>query len=166
MKKSIIAALGEDRVIGKNNQTPWHIPDDLAHFRKLTVGFPVILGRKTYESILKNRYGEPLDQRENIVISSSNVVVPPGVHVVPDLQAAFDLASIYSEEVFVIGGGQVYKEALPFADKLYLTLIRHIRGGDTDIFFPPYEDLFRRTTDSKLESWKGYIYEYAEFEKK
>ncbi len=163
MLLSIVSAIGVNLAIGRNDQLLYHIPDDLAHFRNLTLEHPVIMGRKTYESILKKNHGEPLDRRINIVISSSNMVVPPGVHVVANLQAALNFAAIHNNEVFVIGGAQVYKEALPLADKLHLTIIHDTKVGDA--YFPDYKDLFNKTS-GQMNGWKGLVYEFAEFEKK
>lgn len=163
MKLSIISAIGVNLAIGKNDQLLYHIPDDLAHFRKLTLGRPVIQGRKTYESILRQNHGEPLDRRQNIVIASGNVIRSPGVHIVPDLQTALGLASAYNDEVFVIGGARVYKEALPLADKLHLTIIHDTKVGDA--YFPEYTGLFKKTF-GQMNGWKGLVYEFTEFEKK
>jgi dihydrofolate reductase len=129
----IIAAMAENRVIGKNNAMPWSIKEDMAHFRQLTDGWPCIMGRKTWESLPK----KPLPGRLNIVISSS---VPKGelcpqenVIISPSLFAAIERCAAY-EKVFICGGESVYRQALDLADKIELTLIRQKYDGDT--FFP------------------------------
>jgi len=128
---SIIVAMANDRVIGLDNQMPWHLPADLAWFKKNTLNKPIIMGRKTFESI-----GRPLPGRHNIIISqtprSSN---NPLITWVSSLVAAIDLAK-NSEEVFIIGGGNIYQQALPDVNRLYLTHIDTRLEGDT--WFPDY----------------------------
>lgn len=128
---SIIVAMANNRIIGLNNQMPWHLPADLAWFKKNTLNKPIIMGRKTFESI-----GRPLPGRHNIIISrnpqsSDN----PLVTWVTSLTEAIDLAK-NSEEVFIIGGGNIYQQALPYVDRLYLTHIKADLAGDT--WFPDY----------------------------
>jgi dihydrofolate reductase len=132
MKLIIIVALARNRVIGKNGKLPWHIPEDIARFKQLTTGHVVIMGRKTFDSL-----DRPLTNRLNIVISSS---VINGVRTYPSLDFAFQ-ALKNEKEVFVIGGGQIFKQALKYADELHLTLVERDVDGDT--FFPPYQDLLR-----------------------
>lgn len=125
MTLSIIAAMAENRVIGKDNLIPWQIPVDLQLFRKLTMGHPVIMGRKTYESI-----GHPLSGRKTIIISRSKTFIAEGCVVVNDLSAA--LASAGSDaEPFVAGGGELYRLALPFAQRIYLSILDITVEGDT-----------------------------------
>ncbi|MFC0228762.1 type 3 dihydrofolate reductase [Serratia aquatilis] len=127
---SLIAALAADRVIGMENAMPWHLPADLAWFKRNTLNKPVIMGRKTFESI-----GRPLPNRHNIVLSSSPDT-DPGVTWVTSLEEA--LAAVGdAEEVMVMGGGRVYNQFLPRANRLYLTHIDAEVGGDT--YFPDYE---------------------------
>lgn len=130
---SIIVALSTNYVIGKDGKLPWHIPRDLAHFTDLTMGKPVIMGRKTYESI-----GQRLPGRDNIILSRNPDYKVEGCHVVPDLFTA--LGKILSggdapPEVMIIGGGQVYKHALPYADKIYLTWVHEVIDGDCSFPF-------------------------------
>ena len=133
MKLIIIAAIARNRVIGSKGKLPWHIPEDLARFKQLTTGHVVIMGRKTFDSI-KN----PLPNRTNIVITS-NVI--NGVKSYPSL--AFALQAFKNEkEVFVIGGGRVYADALKSADELRLTLVDREVAGDT--YFPPYQEILQR----------------------
>ncbi|EPW3769169.1 type 3 dihydrofolate reductase, partial [Vibrio fluvialis] len=127
---SMIAAMASDRIIGKDNQMPWHLPADFVWFKRCTMGKPVVMGRKTYQSI-----GRPLPGRQNIVISRDPHLVIEGVDVVTSIDAALNKAGA-AEEVMIIGGGSIYAECLPRADKLYVTLIDAHLDGDTQ--FPDW----------------------------
>jgi dihydrofolate reductase len=133
MELIIIAALAAHRVIGFQNTIPWRIPEDKAHFKTVTMGYPLIMGRRTYESI-----GHPLPGRRNIVISCAPLFRPHAdCAVVPSLSAALDLCQ-QDVKVFCIGGGQLYRAVLPLADTLILTVIDlHVPG---DVFFPDFSD--------------------------
>ncbi|HHQ4522969.1 MULTISPECIES: type 3 dihydrofolate reductase [Aeromonas] len=134
MKISMIAAMAHDRVIGKDNLMPWHMPADLAHFKRVTLGKPVLMGRKTFESI-----GRPLPGRRNLVISRNPDYQAEGIEVVGSVEAALALLAGSSvEELMVIGGGHLYAEMLPSADCLYLTRIDLAVEGDTR--FPAFDD--------------------------
>jgi dihydrofolate reductase len=122
---SMIAAMASNRVIGKENQMPWHLPADFSWFKRCTLGKPIIMGRKTYESI-----GRPLPGRQNIVISRNRDLHIEGVDIVDSLESALALVS-HSEEVMVIGGGSIYQACLPLASRLYLTYIQSEIDGDT-----------------------------------
>ncbi|GAB6263774.1 type 3 dihydrofolate reductase [Photobacterium sp. 53610] len=122
---SMVAAMAKNRVIGKDNAMPWHLPADFAWFKKVTMGKPVVMGRKTFESI-----GRPLPGRHNIVISRSPEFAAAGVTVVSSLDAAKTAAGD-TDELMIIGGGSVYAECLPMADRLYLTFIDLSVAGDT-----------------------------------
>jgi len=126
---SLIAAMAENRVIGSKGAIPWYLPADLRHFRELTMGHPVIMGRKTFESI-----GGPLPGRRNLVLSRTPGLGAEGVEVRGSLDEALAVCT-GAEEVFVCGGGDVYREALPLADRIYLTIIHRKYDGDTR--FPP-----------------------------
>lgn len=128
---SLIVAMAENRVIGRGNQMPWHLPADLRHFKSVTLGKPVIMGRKTFESI-----GRPLPGRRNVVISRNADWCAEGVESVQSLDAALALAQD-AGEVMIIGGGQLYREALPLAQRLYLTHIA-LTVVDADTWFPDY----------------------------
>lgn len=133
MTLSLIAALANNRVIGKNGGMPWHIPEDLRYFKRVTLGKPIIMGRKTFDSI-----GRPLPGRDNIVVSRNPKLSVEGARVTHSLQEALDFATdLPSEEVFVIGGAQLYAAVLPDADKLYLTYVDTDVEGDT--FFPAFD---------------------------
>ena len=132
----MIAAVAENRAIGRNNSLPWRLPDDLRYFKKMTLGKPVIMGRKTYEEL-----GKPLPGRLNIILSKAEQTsLPEGVLHFVSLENALaylenqpDLSE--NQEIFVIGGGQVFELALPLADKLYITKV-HAQIPDADAFFP------------------------------
>jgi dihydrofolate reductase len=121
---SLIVAMSQTRVIGKDNALPWRIPADLKHFKALTLGKPVIMGRKTFESI-----GKPLPERTNIVVSRSGFRAT-GVITAVSLPQALDIAHTHGEEAMVIGGAEIYRQALPMADCLYLTEVHADIGGD------------------------------------
>lgn len=127
MKISIIVARTINKVIGKDNQMPWHLPVDLAWFRQNTLGKPVIMGRKTYESI-----GRLLPKRPNIILSRSGFMVE-GAYAVQSLEQAVELAKNFANtaEIMIIGGGELFKQALPLAERLYLTEIQADIEGDT-----------------------------------
>ena len=122
---SLIAAVASNGVIGSDNALPWRLPEDLKRFKALTLGHPVIMGRKTYESI-----GRPLPGRRNIVISRTAGYAAEGCEVAGSFGAALAACRTGSDEIFVIGGAQIYAEALPLARRLYLTEIRRDYEGD------------------------------------
>jgi dihydrofolate reductase len=130
---SMIAAMADNRVIGKDNDMPWHLPADLQHFKKVTLGKPVIMGRKTFESI-----GRPLPGRQNIVITRNMDWQMEGVDVVSSPDAALELVGDV-EEVMVIGGGNIYQQFLERCTRLYLTFIELAVEGDTQ--FPDWNDV-------------------------
>lgn len=121
---SLIVAMTPEGVIGRDNDLPWRLPDDLKRFKALTMGRPVIMGRRTWDSI-----GRPLPGRTSIVLSRRPTFAPQGAIVVPDLERALDAAGAV-DEAFVIGGAQVYALALPIAQRLYLTLVHGDVAGD------------------------------------
>ena len=134
---SLIVAMAENHVIGINNSLPWHLPNDLQYFKKATMGKPIIMGRKTYESI-----GRPLPGRRNIVITRQQDYAPQASHqidVVTSLEQAIQLGEDIAlvdghEEVFVIGGAEIYKQALTMVDRLYIThVLAEVEG---DAYFP------------------------------
>lgn len=125
---SLIVAVDENNGIGKDNQLPWHLPADLKHFKTLTTGHPVIMGRKTFESI-----GKALSNRRNIVISRQLNYTAEGAETVSSLKDSFRICRD-ENEIFIIGGAQIFEQSLELADFLYLTVIRHNFHADT--FFP------------------------------
>ncbi|MGY5745885.1 type 3 dihydrofolate reductase [Vibrio antiquarius] len=134
---SMIAAMADNRIIGKDNQMPWHLPADFAWFKRCTMGKPVVMGRKTYESI-----GRPLPGRLNIVISRDETLKIEGATTVTSIEQALDVAGDV-EEVMIIGGGAIYAACLPMANKLYVTHIEAAIDGDTQ--FPDWGDQFKET---------------------
>ena len=134
---SMIAAMANGRVIGQDNQMPWHLPADFAWFKQCTLGKPIIMGRKTYDSI-----GRPLPGRPNIVISRDSELMIEGVSTVTSIDEALALAADY-EEVMVIGGGSIYAACLPRANRLYITEIKADIIGDTH--FPDWGSDWRET---------------------
>jgi len=161
MRLSAICAMSENRVIGKDKKMPWHLPEDLKHFKKITLGSPIILGRKTYESI-----GKPLPGRENIVVTREVDFKAPGCIVVNSVEHALEAVS-YSEEAFVIGGAVIYHHLLHKLQKIYLTLIHENFDGDT--FFPELNmDEWQETerSDHKSDEKNKYNYSFITLERK
>lgn len=167
MKKPIVAAvvaIGKNRELGKDGKLVWRIPADVQRFRDLTMGHALILGRKTFDSILSYRKGQPLPDRTNIVISRSSTplgVNDPNVIVAHSLEEALEKArEIEKEEIHIGGGAEIYKLAMPYIDKLYLTLID--AEGDADTFFPPYEKEFTKKVFEEPHEWEGIKYKYVD----
>jgi len=157
-KISIICALSENRAIGKNGRLLWHIPEDLERFRKLTLGHPVIMGRKTFESI-----GKPLPDRLNIIITQKSDFTHPGCVICHSLTEAIEAAAKKEkEEIFIIGGGQIYTQAIGLADKLYLTLVEG--NFEADTFFPDYS-AFKKVVFEKKGEAQGLKYQFIELER-
>jgi dihydrofolate reductase len=128
---SLIAAMSENRVIGHGKNIPWHIPEEQRLFRRFTLGSSVVMGRKTFESI-----GKPLEKRMNIVVSRKPDYKAEGCLTAKNLHDAIEKAGEYSEEVFIIGGESLFRESLPFADRIYLTRVHITVYGDA--FFPEF----------------------------
>jgi len=135
---SLIAAASENKVIGKDNRLPWCLPTDMRYFKNITWAMPVIMGRKSFESL-----GKPLQGRKNIVITRRTDWQPDGVEIVHSIDQAIIVASeLDVKEIFVIGGAEIFRAAMPSADRIYLTLVHGNIEGDT--FFP----------EIKQEEWK------------
>lgn len=132
MHVSLVVAMDENGLIGAGGGMPWHLPNDLRHFKKTTVGKPIFMGRRTHESI-----GKPLPQRENLVLSRDPDYQAVGCETVTSFEQARDLVAGYAEELAVIGGAQVYALTLPMAQRIYLTRIHEVFEGDT--WFPEFE---------------------------
>lgn len=128
---SVIAALAKNRVIGIDNRLPWRLPEDLAHFKALTLGHPILMGRKTFESL-----GRPLPGRTNIVITRNPDYAPEGCRIAASIPAAIALCHT-EDEVFFIGGAELYAQVIPLADRLYLTEVDIEADGDA--WFPDYD---------------------------
>jgi dihydrofolate reductase len=144
---SIIVAMAENRVMGRNGAIPWDLPADLRRFRELTMGRPVIMGRKTWESI-----GQPLPGRRNIVLSRRPDFRAEGCIVARSLEEALGMCAA-DDEAFICGGEELYRLALPLADTIYLTLVHQVCDGD--VFFPPIPVDFAVTERSAPEEGGG-----------
>ncbi|HEY3429431.1 MAG TPA: dihydrofolate reductase [Cyclobacteriaceae bacterium] len=133
---SMIAALSQNRVIGKNNDLPWHLPDDMKYFMQTTSSHHVIMGRKNYDSIPEKF--RPLPNRVNVVVTRQKKFSAPGCQVVNSIEEGLQIANLnHEKEVFIIGGAEIYKQGIPLASRLYLTEIQaHIEG---DTFFPEFD---------------------------
>ena len=164
---SMIVATAENNIIGKDNTMPWHLPADLAYFKKVTLGKPIIMGRKTYESI-----GRPLPGRRNIVISRDEGYSAEGIDTVTSVEQALSLVDGSDgneavDEIMVIGGGAIYKHCLPNADRLYVTHIKAAIDGDTK--FPKYDEIDWRKTVSELrvsDEKNAYDLDFCVYERK
>lgn len=156
----IVAVAGKKRVIGKKGGLPWYIPAELKRFKSITMGHPIIMGRKTHESI-----GRLLPGRTNIVITHDPDFKAEGCIVTNDLDETLRLASLAqgNDEIFVIGGGEIYKQALPLAEKLYLTCIdKEIEG---DVFFPDYAEFKKVVSESDWQEHDNIRYKFLELER-
>ena len=161
-KISLVAAISAgNRALGKDNDLLWHIPDDLKRFKTLTSGHPVVMGRKTWES-LPEKF-RPLPGRMNIVVTRNADYIATGAAVCTTLEAAFEKGASESSEVFVIGGGELYKESLPMADKLYMTLIHEDKDGD--VYFPEYEHDFTKKVFEEERDFNGLKYTWVDLER-
>ena len=160
MDLAIIVAAAENGVIGRDNGLPWHLPEDLRYFKRVTMGKPIVMGRKTFESI-----GRPLPGRSNIVISRNTGYSPPGVRVVASLDEARALADEIGQldgaaEVLVIGGAEIYRLAIPQADRLYLTEVHGEVQGD--IMLPPVDwSEWREVSRERHAAAAGNPFDYS-----
>jgi dihydrofolate reductase len=159
---AIIAALADNRVIGRNNRLPWQLPGDLQYFRAMTMGKPVIMGRKTFESLK-----QPLAGRTNIVVTRNPDWSAAGVRVVHSLEAALQLAENIAlidgvDEVMIIGGEEIYRQCLPWAQRMYLTRVHRDVSGDA--WFPAWDtDAWVRVSEEvQLHENLAYTYEIHE----
>ena len=163
MKISIIVAKAKNNVIGKDNQLPWHLPEDLKHFKRKTEGHHLIMGRKTYESM-----GKPLPNRISIVITrNKNYKVPPGHYVVHDFEAALEVAKSKNlQQVFVLGGAEIFKLALPLVDEMIITEIHARPEGNT--FFPAWDESeweISERSDFDKDNKNAYDYSFVTYQK-
>ncbi|MFC1749141.1 type 3 dihydrofolate reductase [Pseudomonadota bacterium] len=160
MSISIITAMADNRAIGINNQLPWHLPADLKWFRQQTTGKPILMGRKTYDSI-----GRPLPNRRNIIISRDQTLSIEGCEVVSSANDALTLCEDV-EEVMVIGGASFYEQMLPHAQRLYLTLVHTSVEGDAffpEIDFNQWKEVER--TDHQADEANAFDYSFVLYEK-
>lgn len=156
----MIAAIArENRAIGKDNRLLWHIPEDFKRFKELTSGHAIIMGENTFKSI-----GRPLPNRTNIVLSQTEGFAPEGVVVVRSIDEALDAAKqCEAEEVFICGGASVYRQFLPLADRLYLTLVEGDFEADT--FFPEYAKEFTNVLHTEHQSDACYRFSFVILER-
>ncbi|MGN7866774.1 dihydrofolate reductase [Chryseobacterium sp. 22458] len=158
---TIVVAMGEKNEIGFENQLLWHLPKDLKHFKDLTSGHPVIMGRKTYESI-----GKPLPNRTNIVVSRKKDWFEEGILIVGSLKEAMKFAKKIDEEVFIIGGGNIYEQTMDIVDKLEVTLVKADLEADT--FFPKIDERIWKKTNEichEKDEKNGYDFCFQTFER-
>lgn len=137
---TIIAAIGKNNELGKDNQLLWHLPNDLKHFKNLTTGHSIIMGRKTYESI-----GRPLPNRTNIVVSRKENWFEEGILIVPSLKEAIKHAKKINENIYIIGGANIYEQTIDLADRLDITQVDF--SADADVFFPKIDKKVWRKID-------------------
>lgn len=156
----MIAAIGKNRELGKNNGLLWHIPEDAKYFKDKTTGHAIIMGRKTFESFPKM-----LPNRVHIIVThDKNYKVPEGCFVFDSIEKAIEFGkSIEKEELFIIGGAQIYALGMKYADKLYLTLV-DAEFPDADAFFPEYKE-FNKVISRKKSRDNNFEYEFVELEK-
>ncbi|MFP7484636.1 type 3 dihydrofolate reductase [Priestia filamentosa] len=158
---SFIVAMDDNNLIGKDNALPWHLPADLAYFKKVTTNHTIVMGRKTYESI-----GRPLPKRKNVVLTHSTAFQEEGVTVIHSLDELKEMANRSNEELFIIGGARLYEQLLPVADRLYVTHIRATFDGDTH--FPVFSKEEWKIIDSKehkKDEKNAYDYEFVVYER-
>lgn len=159
----IVVAIGRNRELGYEGKLLWHIPEDLKRFKALTMGHPIIMGRKTFESIL-GYLGKPLPGRTNIVVTRDPAYAHDGVLVAGSLEEALAKAKeLDDEEIHIGGGAQLYEQALPYVDKLYLTLVDDAPRADA--FFPEYEKQFTRRVHEEAHEHDGLMYRWVDLER-
>jgi len=160
MRLAAIAALAHNRVIGIENRLPWHLPEDLRHFKVLTLGHHIVMGRKTYESI-----GRPLPGRQTVIVTRDSAYAQPGCHIAHSIDAALVLAARAGEdEVFFVGGAALYAQVLPRADRLYLTEIQADYPGDA--YFPALEAAqWREMARERHTSTTGLVYDFVTYQR-
>ncbi len=150
---SIVVAIAQNNAIGKDNQLLWHLPKDLKHFKDITSGHTVIMGRKTYESV-----GKPLPNRRNIIITRQNIVIN-GCEVVNSIEEALKLCT-GEAEVFIVGGAEIYKQAMTLTDRIYLTIVH--QEFDADTYFPEIkENIWKETERQDHESDEKHLFPYS-----
>lgn len=159
MRISIISALAANRTIGINNSLPWRLPEDLKYFKSLTLGHHILMGRKTYESI-----GKPLPGRTTVIITRGNFPAPDGVKIAHSLREAIDVCGD-DQEIFFVGGAELYTQALPLADRLYLTEIQAEVEGDA--WFPAFDKNRWRemSRDRRHEEKNGMEYHFVVYDR-
>ena len=159
----IVAAIGKNRELGLGDKLLWHIPEDLKRFKTLTKGHPIILGRKTFESIV-GYIGGPLPGRQNIVITRDANWKYDGVITAGSIDEAFaEAEKLDPEQIHIGGGSQIYTQALPRVDKLFLTIIDDEKEADS--YFPEYEKEFTKMVSEESHEWNGLTYRWVDLER-
>ncbi len=156
---NLIAAVGKNRVLGKDNKLIWKLPGDLPRFKAITTGHPIVMGRKTFESF----GSKPLPNRTNVIITRNKEFNAPGCIVCSSLEEALKKAGEIDKEIFIIGGGEIYKESISLADRLYLTVVDAEAEGDT--FFPDYSDFKKVVSSEDHQTPEGLRFSYILLEK-
>lgn len=161
-----IAAIGKNHELGRKGDLLWKLPKDWNRFKAVTAGHPVIMGRKTFISSIGNK---PLPNRTNIVVTRDQEWGAPGVTVAHGIEEALEMArrglDMEASKIFVIGGGEIYTAALPYTDTLDLTLV-DASYPDADAFFPPFEDQFKETSRSPVQSENGLTYVFTTWKRR
>ena len=158
---TIIAAIAENNALGKDNQLIWYLPADLKRFKKTTLNHVVIMGRKTFESL-----GKPLPNRTNIIITRDKNYIAEGCVVVNSLKEALETAAKEDENPFILGGAEIYIQAMPFTDKLDITFVHH--KFEADVFFPEIDKTIWKETSRenfKADDKNKYDYSFVTFER-
>jgi dihydrofolate reductase len=158
---SAIVAMGINRAIGKNNQLLWRLPADLKHFKSLTTGHPILMGRKTFESI-----GKPLPNRTNIIITRKSNFDAPGCIIATSLAEAIEIGAENDTDIFIIGGAEIYRQLLPQIQRIYLTIVQQKFDGDT--FFPELnEDEWQEVahSDHAADAENPFAYSFVTLER-
>lgn len=152
---TIIAAIGKNNELGKDNQLLWHLPEDLKYFKKMTLEHPIIMGRKTYESI-----GKPLPNRTNIVVSRKEDWFEEGILIVPSIKDAIKHAKKINEQIFIIGGGNIYEQTIDLADCLKITQVDFQTKADA--FFPKIdENIWQKTDEIHHPKDEKHAYDFS-----
>jgi len=158
----MIAGIGKNNELGKKNQLLWNMPADMAHFKEKTSGHSVLMGQRTFESI-----GRPLPKRRNVVLTRDTNFKAEGIEIAYSFEEAFNLFKNSDEEIFIIGGAEIYKQGMAFADKLYITEV-DMEDKDADTFFPEIIPIvFGETTreNHKKDDKNPYNYSFVEYER-
>jgi dihydrofolate reductase len=161
MRRSIVAAMTENRVIGRDNALPWHLRDDLRRFKAITMGHTVVMGRKTWDSV-----GKPLPGRTTVVLSRDAGFRPAGVSVVQTMNEALELAG-HDDEIFIVGGGEVFRQIIAVADRIYLTIIHAQLEGDA--FFPTFDENEWRIIEDEehpADQWNDHPFRFVTYDRK
>ncbi len=158
---NIVVAKASNNVIGAKNDLIWHLPNDLKHFKSLTSGHPIVMGRKTFESL-----GRPLPNRTNIVVTRDQNWNAEGIEIASSLPKAIEAAKKIDDDIYIIGGGNIYKQAMEFTDVLYITEVHHEFDGDT--YFPEidsdeWEEVERE--DFKKDEKHPYSYSFVTYKR-